>query len=72
MSGPGHIALATAPFSAVYRLTVLQSVAWHSADAAEREHVRLEIRAAACARRMHGQLAVPIFDCDGRVLERVT
>lgn len=61
-----------AAFSATYRLNASQSIAWHSADAEEREHVRAEIRAAAIRGAMHGQAAVPVYDLTGALLERIS
>lgn len=71
MGQPGYVPTTRAAFSTTYRLNVHQSIAWHSRDELEREHVRGEIRAAALAQRMHGQTSMPIFDLGGALLERV-
>lgn len=55
-----------------YSLTVIQSVAWHSPDAIERDRIRADIRRA-CVRLLEHrhEASMPIRDTDGTELERV-
>lgn len=55
-----------------YSLTVIQSLAWHSPDARERETIRAEIRRS-CQRLLErsNESSMPIRDVGGAELELV-